>query len=350
MSSSHSSTDSVHPSGYRPITLEGLGELHPIQAQRYRFLSRVEGWFDLGELYTSATLAKIVADYVQEAIVFGPRDYRTAYGVDVGDAVFPEEDRIWWNSLDAITPFDSQDNPIYNYETHHGFHYIPANCKPLTERVAHLLGVHVGEEIAMDIENYDLLAAELEVGGPSRFRDESESLCQNKKIRSATSCWVAQRKQVLFRNETTVKQRALMQELNTETEVQMQAMSDRLGVRYGTLTGTRYENLPDLRDLSIIASNHLAKTRERILGDSTGFEGRWTGSRTQQQVTFEDKNEQGVVVGRRTHQVEVGYQAPLVTRGVEGPCSSGGLCVYSYIFDDESIGVAGLRKSLVIGL
>jgi hypothetical protein len=96
--------------------------------------------------------------------------------------------------------------------------------------------------------------------------------------------------------------------------------------------------------LSLIALNHLAKTGKRILGDHTGFEGRWTYSRTEQQVTFEDKNEQGEVVDRRTYQVHVGGQAAVTLGVVGGSRPSGGLDVITD-FGPANTGVAGLRKS-----
>jgi hypothetical protein len=193
----------------------------------------------------------------------------------------------------------------------------------------------------MDIEAFDRLAQTPVKGHPSRFKYDSDILLQNKKITAAKSYWIAPRKTVLFRKETTARQRALMQELNTETKAQMEAMAAQPTNRYKNLTGTEYENLPNLRDLTIIARAHLTKTGERFLGDDTGLERRWTFSRTDQVVTHEDRNAQGEVVARSTYQIQVGGHSPLV---VGGPGPSGGLDVGNDDSASDCIGVAGLRK------
>jgi hypothetical protein len=121
----------------------------------------------------------------------------------------------------------------------------------------------------------------------------------------------------------------------------MEAMASQPNNGYKNLTGTEYENLPDLRDLVIIARAHLTKTGERFLGDNMGLEKCLTFSRTEQVVTHEDRNAQGEVTHRDIYQIAVGGHSPLVVRG-QG--ISGGLCVYCDDVDSADIGVAALRK------
>jgi hypothetical protein len=199
--SSSSSSSAPIQEGPDPI-------LHPLQHEKWQVLNELTAHLWVTDL------AKIVADYAQKAIVFGPQEYRNYYGVDVGEEALPREALDWWNSLDAITPFDANGNPIYNYETHHGFYYIPANYKAYPNPNWLVPGTHIHEDVPMDIEAFDRLAEAPQQGYPSRFKHNTQSLRQNGKVKAAGSYWIAPRKNVLFRNKTTAQQRALMEELN----------------------------------------------------------------------------------------------------------------------------------------
>lgn len=259
----------------------------------------------------SAGVAQLVVNYAASCVVFGPQDWHEYYGFDVQEEQLSEEAFRWWLSLDAVTPFDLEGNPIFNYETHHGFYYLPANGPG---------------GVSLDLKKFDRLAQKPKKGLASRFKFTTLALRQNRNIKAVTSCWAAVRKEILFRNESAEDQRALMAKLNTEKENKRGALSVRLK--------TLYEVFPSLRDLSIIARVHFSKTGERLLGDSTGVEGRTTYSRTEQQV---------VTLMKCASQVIVGGQSPSVS---EGPVPSGGLDVNygEHDFAQENVGVAGLSK------
>lgn len=299
---------------------------HPLQFQRWTVIQRLSECNTTTYVPFNDGIAKLVADYAATCPVFGPQDWLVYFGVEVGivgNGQLPEEALQWWNSLDAITPFDTHGDPIFNYETHYGFFYIPAQFRTLRNTEP------------LDLETFDLVAQKPKKGNPSRFAFDVEGIRQNKQIHAVSACWAAMRKEVLFRDKTLEAQRALMDKLNTETEAQMQALRVQFGTRYGTLTGTRYENFPDLLDLCVVVRTHYVKTGERLLGDNTGAEGERRYSVTQQQV----------VEAGNVYQVEVGGHSPSVFRSPSHR-SSGGLLV-SRMYSVLSSGVAGLRKFLV---
>lgn len=289
----------------------------PLQYERWKIVSVLCEFNSLTYVPFPEGVAKLVVDYVAKSVVFGPQDWREYFALDVGEEQLPEEALQWWSSLDAVTPFDGEGNPIFNYETHHGFYYIPAKGPG---------------RVPLDLETFDQLAQQPKLGNASRFRLQVEDLRQNLTVQVVESCWIAMRKNVLFREKTAAQQKALMDELNAETESQMQAMRKREN-GYDNLTGTRYENFPDLRHLCILVRAHFAKTGERLLGNETGVEGQMTYSRT---------NDAGTI-GERIFQIAVGYHRPIEVRD---SVVSGGLYLYGHFPDNVSkdFGVAALRK------
>lgn len=182
-------------------------------------------------------VARLVADFVGNGVAFGPDDWREYHGVDVGQDELPERAFRWLFSLDALTPMDTAGNPLYNYMTHYGFHYIPAQ---------------------LSFGNYMSLVEKPIKGNPSPFMDwrqdnqhcQYDRTCLARDIRGLgvhdAGCWAAMR-------ITTV---------------------DRAGSAE-ILKKAQYATLPDFRILSILVRTHFTKTGEKLLegpGSATQLE------------------------------------------------------------------------------
>lgn len=268
-------------------------------------------------------VAQIVVEYIKNGVVFGPADWREYYGANVGNEELTAEAFQWWNSLDAITPFDPAGQPVYNSDTHYGFYYIPARYRPNPD-----MG-----EVPLHLQEFEYLAQQPKKGNPSRLNDKArkEAFEQNEKVQASAACWAAMRKgDVFFRGQTAPQQRDSLKALNRKTEEQMLKLSAQFGTRFGALSGTRYANFPDLRVLCILVRAHLTKTGERLLGDDTGAEKRITFSHTEQRMSY----------FIWSAHVEVGGHMPSY---IGGSSFSGGLCICVDEDPDEETGVACVR-------
>lgn len=200
-----------------------------------------EGLLDACGNYFPVTVSRLIAFFTGNGVVFSPKDCRNEYHLVVEDEELPEEAYRWWNSLDALTPFDGYGNPIFNYMTHYGFYYIPPTS----------LG---------DFDRLDRTRNELPVRS-----SESDAYRQVKNAQADAAYWVAPRIGYLKDGVHYSVQPQLIANLNEASEAQMQQLSAQLGTEFGTLSGARYENFPDARDLAFIARAHFIMTGEILL-------------------------------------------------------------------------------------
>lgn len=243
-----------------PINLEQLEEKHPLQYQKFVKLRELRAHLPL------ESAAQRVVEYAQDAVVFGPVDYRTHYGLDVQEIALSEKAIEWFNSPDAMTPSDKQGHPIYNYETHFGFYFIPSTYKD-----------EKGEVRPFTLEKFLSVIQNPKVGPSSQlaYREDFshpnlKDIQQMMKMQPNKSHWIALRTNLLFENKDNKKE--LMQKLNTDT-------------------GTCYELVPDARELIMILRNHYVKTYHRILLGSCSWRHFYTDVRYTKQNSKQETEE-----------------------------------------------------------
>lgn len=245
---------------------------HPLQHQRWTVLKGLEAFSKAYKIFPEKVL-KLTGDYAgieADTVAFGPREWREHYNVAVGEDQLPEEALKWWLSPDAMTPVDEQGHPVFNYETHHGFFYVPARYTTIPAVPSGLSGLfsrllrspEKAEEHPLDLDNFVQLAQEPEKGHPCQFtEDPSLQSGAHRRLQAIHPCWAAVRKELLFRNQPEERLRVM-------------------------LNGTGYENLPDVRILGILTGAYFTKTGERLLRNLDYS----SQSYTEQRATFYGEN------------------------------------------------------------
>ncbi len=252
---------------------------------------------------------KLILSYLLEGCptAIGPAQLQQIYGITTEQVSLGTDFYKWWFGPDAHDVMLALNNPNHkirqNWETHY----------PPVFRPQRFTSVETGIEEPLTLEAAGRLTEQPHNEyHPSRYWSLTETLRQKGQIPAKPSCYIVMRKEILGKGLSSLAQKGLLIQLNTQSQA-------------------GYEEENSALDVAFIVFTLHAQTGQRPLGDPTGMEGRWTYSRCAKDIVLWDGMPYPVIVG--------GFE-PL-----RGAGASGGLRVLNSFFDDRDyIGVAALRK------